>query len=71
MENICITTKKSPFLDGFKPSINGKKPFGIKSRRFFVDGLKPSKIFCPEFGFWTVWAKPSRIVDGFAQTVQN
>jgi hypothetical protein len=49
----------------------GKKPFGIKSRRFFVDGLKPSKIFCPEFGFWTVWAKPSRIVDGFAQTVQN
>jgi hypothetical protein len=34
------TTKKSPFVDGFKPSINGKKPSRIKS----INGKKLSRI---------------------------
>jgi hypothetical protein len=36
--------KKKQILDGFKPSRNAKKPYGINSRRFFMDGLKPSRI---------------------------
>jgi hypothetical protein len=61
---MTFITKKIPVLDGFKASINGKKPSGIKLRLFFVDGLKPSRIFRPEFRFWTVWAKPTKINSG-------
>jgi len=31
------------------------------SRQFILDDFKPSKKMGREFGFWTVWAKPSRI----------
>jgi hypothetical protein len=49
---LTITTKNSRFLDGFKPSRNGKKPFGTKSKRFILDGLKPSRKMDKKFGLW-------------------
>jgi hypothetical protein len=63
------TTKKTQFLDGFKPSKNWKKPSGKGSRRFFLDGLKPSMKMRRHLKLQTVLVKPSAITDGFLQTV--
>jgi hypothetical protein len=65
------TTKKTQFLDGFKPSKNWKKPSGKGSRRFFLDGLKPSMKMRRHLKLQTVLVKPSAITDGFLQTVQK
>jgi hypothetical protein len=43
-EPILYYEKKKQILDSFKPSRNAKKPYGINSRWFFLDGLKQSRI---------------------------
>jgi hypothetical protein len=42
--NMHYKKKKKQILDGLKPFRNAEKPSGINSRRFFLDGLKPSRI---------------------------
>jgi hypothetical protein len=44
-----------------------KKPFIIAYGRFFMDGLKPSRIRHRECHFWTVLIKPSINTDGFIE----
>jgi len=61
---MTFTTKKSPVLDGFKASMNGKKTVWNKAHTVFCGRFKTVQDFRPEFGFWTVWEKPTKINSG-------
>jgi hypothetical protein len=62
MRPTCFITKNSSFLDDFKPSINGKKPSGIKSRQFILDGLKRSKFFIGNSVFGRFWSNRPELI---------
>jgi hypothetical protein len=57
--------KKFKIFRQFETVQKWKKSSETKSRRFILNGLKPSRNMGQEFGLWMVWAKPSGISNGF------
>jgi len=58
---MTFTTKKSPVLDGFKASINGKKTVWNKAHT----------VFCGRFKTVQDFSSRIQILDGLGKTDQN